>query len=110
MSGPAVPAPESSQTEIVRNDSASSVLHTSPATARGIQILDLCRESNPSADVLAQLLSDPSARAGINAQDSQRRTPLIEGDAASAAFSATRVAASNSNHRSLALQPLRADT
>ena len=94
MSGPAVApraAPESSQTEIVRNDSASSVPQTSSATARGMQILNLCRESNPSADELAQLLSDPSARAGINAQDSERRTPLIEGDVASAAFSATLV-------------------
>jgi hypothetical protein len=73
--------PENSQAEIVRQESASSALRTGSSSGRGMQILNLCRESNPSAEVLAQLLSDPCTSAGINEQDSHSKTPLIEGSA-----------------------------
>jgi hypothetical protein len=72
-------APETFQSETVLQDSASSTARTGAASGRGMQILNLCRESSPSADALAQLLSDPIASAGINEQDNHSRTPLIEG-------------------------------
>ncbi len=43
-------------------------------------ILNLCREANPSADMLLQLLHDPLTSAGVNYEDEKSKTPLIEGE------------------------------
>jgi hypothetical protein len=85
-----LPASEatSPHTEILRTNSAmlAQAASGTGSPERVMMILNLCRESNPSADALAQLLRDPSTSAGVNYEDVNSMTPLIEGKRCAATF------------------------
>ena len=58
----------------------TDILRTGSGASEHLQIISLCRDSNPSAEALAQLLRNPSCFAGVNYGDDSQKSPLIEGE------------------------------
>jgi ankyrin repeat protein len=73
---PALRAASNTMTSVPQTD----MLRTVSGAYEQLQIISLCRDSNPSAEALAQLLRNPSCFAGVNYADDSQKSPLIEGE------------------------------